>query len=317
MVLFGGLYQILNVYSNRKKKYQLLAVSKVTKSGSTVVTNLGISYLLKGPTGLVFGSITGQFLSFFVLLRSFLKEELPDLRKVTFRNLLKQAKEYRKFPLLDIPSTLMNKSLNDALVIEINRVFVDVVSGYYVLMRRILAMPISFFVMSFSDVFYQKLSENQDVKVMSTQIKEFLKKLILYFVGPYFLFVYTSPLYVGFIFGDNWAELYKYIYIYSPLFFLNIVLSPFRNVLRITNRQEVGLALNFMKFLAIVGVFYLFVVENNNLLGFLALSLVQSLTGLANAQIIYWKLIKELNNYLTGLTVFTIVLYLINYYLLF
>lgn len=316
LVLFGGFYQILNVFSNRQKKYKLLATSKVVKSGSTVLMNVGVSFLSRGPFGLIFGNITGQFFSFFVLLKNFLREERTDLYKVRLKNSLKQAKKYRKFPLLDMPSTLMNKSLNDVLVIEINRVFVEVVSGYYVLMRRILAMPISFFVTSFSDVFYQKLSENQDVEIMARQIEGFMKKLILYFVGPYFLFVYTSPLYVTFIFGENWSELYKLIYIFSPLFFLNIVLSPFGNVLRIINKQEVGLALNLMKSLFIVSVFYLFVVVNNNLLGFFALSLAQSLMGVVNAQIIYWKLIKKFNPYLVGLTLLVMLLFFINFHLI-
>ncbi|MDD3506007.1 MAG: oligosaccharide flippase family protein, partial [Sulfurimonas sp.] len=58
-VLLTGVYQSFNYWSNRKKQYKRLAISRVVQSGSTATTNLGMGFGQMGSSGLILGQVLG------------------------------------------------------------------------------------------------------------------------------------------------------------------------------------------------------------------------------------------------------------------
>ena len=92
--LITGLYQSLNYWSNRKKKYKRLAINRVVKTSTTVSVKLGMG--LNGLTsqGLIFGSIFGDVVATYILGRSIWKEDKFMFLKSQRKTMLDLMKKY-------------------------------------------------------------------------------------------------------------------------------------------------------------------------------------------------------------------------------
>jgi O-antigen/teichoic acid export membrane protein len=74
-VLLTGIYQSFNYWSNRKKHYKRLALSRVLQSGTTSSANLGMGYYGFGSSGLILGGVLGQGIAVTMLAKVIWKED--------------------------------------------------------------------------------------------------------------------------------------------------------------------------------------------------------------------------------------------------
>jgi O-antigen/teichoic acid export membrane protein len=72
-VFFTGIYQSFNYWSNRKKQYKRLSISRVAQSGVTGTSNLTMGFLGFGSSGLILGGLIGQLLATTILWRLIIK----------------------------------------------------------------------------------------------------------------------------------------------------------------------------------------------------------------------------------------------------
>ena len=161
-----------------------------------------------------------------------------------------------KFPKFDLPSAIIYSVYTNMAIIFFTKFFASSVSGFYFFANRIIKTPFSFFISAFSDVFYQKLSKIKDYNEIAKEINSFSIKIFKITIIPFLLIIYSSYFYVEFIFGQEWKELYIYIYIFSMPIYIGLLLSPYGHVLKIVNRQEISMYLHLFR-LVILGVFFI------------------------------------------------------------
>ena len=193
-----------------------------------------------GPIGLICGGIFGKSSSLVVLLSSTAKYLKNIKNEVSFANITDLAKKFSKFPIYDLPATLFHTMGEQGIVILIIKLFSEKTAGLFSYTERILITPISIFSSSFAQVFLQKISQkfHEDKEEFQELVSVTFNRFVWYGIIPFALFTYSTKFLVPIIFGPNWVDLYKYIWILSPYIFLVLANAPLGEVLYIIGKQE-------------------------------------------------------------------------------
>ncbi len=109
-VLVNGIFLALNGWNSRTKLFRRLSFSRISSSVSTIATQIIIGIFdKKSPTGLITGSVTGQSVATFILAGQIWRDDRSLIRKsLNWKKMYEVLKRYRKFPLVDSFSALMN-----------------------------------------------------------------------------------------------------------------------------------------------------------------------------------------------------------------
>jgi len=242
-IMLTSLYSILHLWCNRKKKYKGLAVSNIAQSATRAANNVLMGFMGMGSTGLFVGNFAGQGVANSVLGWNVCKDIKEKIKLVERHKIKIQAHKYIRFPQFDIPSALCYVFSTNGINILLSSFYGSTPLGFISLANRIITTPFSLFTTSFSQVFYQKLSEtyNNRRDKFGILISISMQKLCRTLTIPFFLIVISTKYIALAVFGENWSELYRYIFILSPFLFVGLITAPLGNVLKILNKQHISL----------------------------------------------------------------------------
>ncbi len=235
-----GFYQSLNYWSNRRKHYRKMAVSRVAQTSSTTSVQLMASML--GPLGLILGQIAGQGISILYLLRSIVMEERGKLNKISSEMIARQARLYHRFPKFLVMAHLFNVVASQSPVILLTALFSSSVSGVYMLTERVLSAPIGLVASAIGDVFRQEasytFSKTGQCKALYLST---LRKLVLVSFLPFVVLFFSAEYIFGLVFGNDWVVAGEYAKYLAPMFFLRFVASPLSAMYIIAEAQAIDL----------------------------------------------------------------------------
>jgi O-antigen/teichoic acid export membrane protein len=258
-IFLTSITQLVNYLLIREKKFKELASNKVISVIGSSGVQLIVGGLFASPVGLIFGGVIGNLLACLVVLG---KGYLIRYYKFYKMPVKAVAKEYRNFPIYDMPSSILNTVSLQLPIMAFSKFFDMAVTGYYAFVEKILFMPTNLISRSVFDVFKQKASEDYN-KYGNCRII-FLKTLkFLSFSGlvPLVILLIGAPFLFSFIFGSEWAIAGKYAQILAPLVYVKFVASPLSYVFHITKKQRIDLCgqILYLIFSAIsisIGVYY-------------------------------------------------------------
>lgn len=252
-VLFTGLYQSVNYWSNRKKQYKRLVTSRVIQSGTTATGNLSMGFGGFGNSGLILGGLIGQGVATTALAGIVYKEDKNCLVNVKKLKIMALMKKYIKFPKFDILASLLNTFSSQFTHILFNILFNPIIAGFYYLTQRVIGLPISIIAGAISDVFRQKASE--DFKnfnnAKSIYISTFLKLFILALFPSIILYFFSVEIFI-FVFGENWSIAGEFLKIMIPMLFIKFISSPLSFMLYIGEKQNVNMYSQMLFLIVIV-----------------------------------------------------------------
>jgi O-antigen/teichoic acid export membrane protein len=235
----AGLYQALNYWFNRNKKFKELAVNRIIQSATNATVNLSFGLVVKNAMGLFFGMIFGQIIALAVLFRRFINRNKDLKQVVSFYRIRRLAKVYINFPRFDIASAFMNVLSNQAAIFFISIFFGSVQLGLFSLCMRALSLPTAFISSAVLDVFRQRASE--DYIKTGNCIKIYVKILkILFLISliPFLVLLFYGPSLFSFVFGSQWQLAGVYARIMSFLLFFRFISSPLSYVIYIAKKQH-------------------------------------------------------------------------------
>jgi O-antigen/teichoic acid export membrane protein len=250
-----GIYNSLNYYNIRKKKFKNVSVSQITKSSSLVVTQIGVGLIKNGPFGLILGQILSFFSGNFILYKPLKEKKWQIINLDIIKNL---ARKYKKFPTFSMPSIFINSINLNLANLLISSFFSITILGYYSLTQRIIGIPFRIIGSSFGQVYFQKATQEYHKSGHTNKI--FIKTLNKLFMIalPIFaiLFVLAEPLF-AFVFGEEWRVAGTYAKILIPLAFIRFLSSTLSITVSIHQRQQFGLIINIILLITTLGVFYI------------------------------------------------------------
>ena len=234
-VLITGLYQSLNYWHNRNKRYTNIATNRVIQSGGTAISQLGFGLWFQS-IGLIVGQLIGQILALGYFLKTYFKND----RQQTFKEMKMRAlaKRYSQFPKIDVPTAMTNITANQAPNILLATLFSASSAGFYYLTQRVLQAPITLISSSVLDVFKQRASEDYKKHGHCKEIfkKTFWALLLMALPPSLILYFWVEDLF-SFVFGEPWREAGVYAQILIPALFLRFIANPLSFMIYIAEKQ--------------------------------------------------------------------------------
>ncbi len=263
LIWIFSLYKSLSYLAIRNKKFKSISLSFIFESSFRAGTSILFGFLSFSSIGLILGGMFGKISSLLVLFQSTIKYIRNNWDRVSFSKMLLVSRQFAKFPKYDLPATLLHTLGTQGVVILILKLFSEKTAGLFSYTERVLIAPISIFSGSFAQVFLQKISTkyHEDEIGFQNLVSVTFNRFVWFGIIPFIVFTYSTKYFVPIIFGPNWVELYKYIWILSPYIFLVMANAPLAEVLYIVGKQEKHMVLKavflVLRFSALIIAYFL------------------------------------------------------------
>jgi len=234
-IVGAGVHATLTYWTVRTQAYGALGRSRLVQPLSSAIVQLG-----GGAAGLgAFGLIAGQAVSRLIAGIGIGAEVRPRLRPPTSRrrvlHLLGTARQFRRFPALTMPATIINTASLQLPVLMLAVAFGPLVTGYLALTLRVLQLPMAIVSQSVGQVFLGTLGRNRSALPRLT--RETFEVLLAVSVAPYLLLAIVGPMLFVDVFGSEWREAGEYVVWLAPWLLASFVGQPIASVAYLTNRQ--------------------------------------------------------------------------------
>jgi len=237
-LLLVGLYNSFNYWSNRNKDFKNISNSRMIQSLGTGSSQIGFGYSgIFG--GMILGNIIGSMLSTYTLIKEFYKKDTKLLKSINKSTVIKQAKKYKDFPLVNSLHVFSDVAKSSLSIILISSFFGSTALGFYALSLRILQVPLGIIGSSFGQVLYQRFNTaKENGESIYNIAKSIFLKLFLVSVPIFSLLYLIAPELFAFIFGEKWRVAGEYTKILLPYLFMNFLISPMSHIPIIINKQK-------------------------------------------------------------------------------
>ncbi|MGJ0359272.1 lipopolysaccharide biosynthesis protein [Aliarcobacter cryaerophilus] len=224
-VFFTGLYNILNYFNNRKKNYTDLRNAVIIKSIVLAIVQLGIGFFKNGASGLISGQLLSNMFANIKLFKNILKDKLL-ISKISKVKIFALAKKYKDFPKFNLPSSLADTFTQQLPFLILPKMFDLSIAGYFSLSQKLIALPSSLIAKSFSQVYFQKISENKNKRIKNMPILLSTINKLFFLALPFSISIFFyAPDIFKIIFGDKWiisGEIAKFL---SLIFIITFIVS--------------------------------------------------------------------------------------------
>jgi len=249
-IFLMGIYQPLYYWFNREKEYKHMANSRIVQSSALAASQIFIGLLTKlSASGLILGQLTAQIIASFYMGRKFFKNTYGAHKPHKLKQLV-LAKKYINFPKFLLVSHTMNAASRQLPNIFFNILLTASVAGYYLLVQRVIGVPMTVVGGAIGDVFRQEASQAYAERgECKAEYKSTLKKLLLISIAPFAVFFFKAPDLFAMVFGAECREAGEYARILTPMFMLQFISSPLANMYLIAKKQKEDLYLNSLIFI--------------------------------------------------------------------
>lgn len=241
IVFFVAVFNSLNYFYTRHKKFKKIAVIKILRSAVLSIFQLGLYFTGSGVLALLSGYSAGQFAGAGGFLIGLRKKAIL-LKKINKPVMIAMARRYKRFPQYTMTGSLFNRLTTELPNLFISSVFNAATLGFYSLSYRILSVPSSFLGMSIGQVYMKEATdEKQKTRISEKTFKSVIKKLFIIGLPIFTLLFFASEWIFAFVFGEEWRIAGKYAKIISPLLFVRFIVAPVSVTLSIFEEQVVSL----------------------------------------------------------------------------
>ncbi len=232
-------YSIGTNWAIRNKQFRSISSSKVTSAGVGGLLKLGLGWLGSGYIGLIVGTVGGLVVSNVWFFRNYRKANQKFKVKYNSPRSKLLAGEYKEFPKVNLPHTLMDAGRDLLVAVLIVQLFTKSDFGFFNLSYAMLRMPLMLAGLAISQVFFQRCSDkfNKGEDILPLVLKS-VKILALVSIVPFgFIFLFGDELFV-LVFSEKWRGSGEYSQIMAPWFMLNFIASPISFLPLILNKQK-------------------------------------------------------------------------------
>ena len=254
-VFLSGVFLALNYWNSRTKQFRRLAISRVTKAVTTTGTQIGAGFTQNaGGGGLILASVFGQLVATLVLAGQIWRDDYHLIkRSLNFQQMRDGFTRYKKFPLIDTISSLLNTISWQLPAFLLAAFFSPVIVGFYALGFRMLQLPMSLVGSSISQVFFQRAAEAKREGTLDILVENVFKVLIMIGLFPILILTFIGQEVFSVIFGQVWAEAGVYTQILSIWALIWFITTPLSLLYIILEKQEFGLKFNIANFVTRLG----------------------------------------------------------------
>jgi O-antigen/teichoic acid export membrane protein len=244
----NGIYQSLNYWSNRYKRYRNITAANLGQSLVNSAAKLGLGAIVKGPLGLITGALAGQLAGFSIFGASFLRHDREKLKQVSASGIMNVAREYKMFPKYNMLHGIINNFSGSLPVFILTSYFSSAVAGLYSLGLTMLFRPLNLVGGAIKQVLSQQIIQKQNNgEMILPDLKKILKKLLQFSLIPFLVLGFFAPFIFKVVFGGDWEEAGRYTQLITIWLFLVLLCAPYSFLPDLFRRQRKAMMLEVVK----------------------------------------------------------------------
>jgi len=286
--LMVGWFTSYRNFSNRQKRYKLIAGANIGQSVSNSLVKLGLGFVIAGAAGLISGVIFGQLIGFLVFFVVHWRIQGSKVSLVKWSEMKRLGRKYSLFPRYNMWQGLINNLSGAFPVFILSAYFSTGVAGFYTFGYMVLYRPVNLVANAFYQVMFQRFAEKRhNNESMLPEVKLFLKRSIQVLVLPFVVCGIFFPEIFAFIFGDKWIEAGRYAQIILPWIFMVSLVMPLSFIPDLYKKQRVAMIIDGVKLVARLGGLMVGVIMENVYIG---LALFSGLSTIIVGYSLFWYL---------------------------
>lgn len=271
--LMVGWFTSFRNFSNRQKKYRLIAGANIGQSISNSLLKLGLGMVIAGAAGLIFGVIFGQLVGFLVFFGVHWHLNGSKAGWISWSEMKRLGRQYRLFPKYNMWQGLINNLSGAFPVFILSSYFSTGIAGLYTFGYMILYRPVNLVANAFYQVLFQRFAEKrQKNSSLRPEVILFLKRTTQVLLLPFITLGIFFPEIFGFIFGAKWIEAGRYAQILLPWIFMVSLVMPLSFIPDLYKKQRVAMLIDMVKLVARLGGLVAGVILENVYIGLLLYS---------------------------------------------
>jgi O-antigen/teichoic acid export membrane protein len=239
-LVLSGFAQILLYFSLRIQTFRTTSFAKFVQATGYAGSAIVIGSIRPFATGLIVSDIVGRAGAVAIYCTSLRR----DIRSVFKRRSVEEFRQiigrFRAFPLVSLPSALLNAGGGLLTPLLIYKAFDSAASGQYALAERSIGVPIALISQAVSQVYMATFSEA--LRHNSEHAGPLLRKLVWTFLKlgalPSLLLLWVAPIGFAWVFGAKWVLAGQLAQIMAPLYLVAFVVGPVNMTLPLLEQQN-------------------------------------------------------------------------------
>ena len=236
-------YAAVQFWATRKKRFGIIAKTRMTQAIGGSGTQVGLGWALFTPLGLLLGQVINSGAGFFGLGRNILREDRAVVRQISWAGMRQMLIRYDRFPKYSTFEAFANSASAQLPVIIIAALSVGPEAGYLMLAMRAMAAPMGLIGGAVSQVYLSRASEEMRSGRLAPFTSQVIGGLAKSGVGPLIFAGIVSPVAFPVIFGVEWLRAGELVAWMTPWFVMQFLASPVSMTLHVTGNQHVALNL--------------------------------------------------------------------------
>lgn len=234
--VFGGINEIGSSLALRRKKYSLLATTKVLRHGGGEAGKVFLGIFSPSIVSLLAGHLVALTASTCALFSQagVLKKRVTRLR---VPGVVRAARKYRQFPIYHLPAELFRAASFNAPIFMFAVLYGPKMTGLLGMAMMMVSASSALVAQSVRQVFLSQIArEASDTRLIHDQLKQYSKWLFLAGAGITILVWFLAKPAIDIVLGDAWNGSAKFAKILSiqlvPQFLAVAIAGPIFTVLR-------------------------------------------------------------------------------------
>jgi len=247
VVLFAGLYQSLNYWSLRNKRFGLISLSRIIQTTINSLGNILLGFIKWGSKGLIVDYMLGQFAAFFAFIGKFFITDKRTTKLINKKEIKEMASHYADFPKINSLHAFTDILQQSLVIFLLSYFFTSDDVGFYSRTFRLLIAPVSLIGSSVGQVFFQRASSEF---AKGNNIRPFViknLKMMVWIAIPFFIVIFVfAPQVFGWFLGKGWEQAGYYARYISLWLTMSILISPISTIPLIVGKQKQAFLLSLL-----------------------------------------------------------------------
>lgn len=257
-----AVYSTMQNYATRKRKFNILAVTRMYQAIISNSITIIFGLLFSGPWGLIVGSMANNGAGSLQLGIKSLKHEKELFKTCTKKRLYFTFRKFKEYPIYSASESLLNVASLQIPIMLIAAAS-PVKAGFLFVAMQFVNIPINLIGRSISQVFVSRVREEEENNRLDKFTFNVLMKLTSIGVPVLTVTGLSAPGLCKFIFGADWQDVGAFITLLVPWMVLQFIASPISMIMYAKGRQGLMLVLTSFGFvIRVLPITVLFFIES-------------------------------------------------------
>jgi len=252
-----GIYEALNNWALREKRFSLITRTKIRQSTSSAAVKIGLGALGVSPLGLFIGQIADSAAGIGSLFSKLRQVKPSFFKHLSWHEIKFAAKRYKKFPLVQSWSQLLLALGAQLPVLLLGSFYGAKAAGIFGLANSMINLPMDLIGQSVAQVYYAEISKygkNNPQKIYNLSVS-IIKKLFWIGLIPVGIIALFGPWIFETIFGTEWYDAGLYARYFSMVILTRFISSPLVSIFNVFEKQVLQLILNILRVILVTLIF--------------------------------------------------------------